>query len=221
MDGIHQGFIRRSFLTKGNILNMIFILAAIVAALPKSTKISVAVANANKNEALGSSGGVGFAEIANKPSSGMVGDNVGSSTLNAPIFLGSPGISSVSPTINKVGNSQVDAFGGELEKEAPGSKQGQGMNLGMVKALNEAVKHMESGGDKPRTVLPKTHNRQVEGAAKFMGMGHVEKLGAMGAGLPVPDGSPNGLAGGGFDWTCAGITKTDYGWKCTEYGRPK
>lgn len=52
--------------------------------------------------------------------------------------------------------------------------------------------------------------------------GVVPILGALGAGLPAQDGTPlNGLAGGGKDWSCAGITKTDYGWKCTEYGRPK
>jgi hypothetical protein len=63
------------------------------------------------------------------------------------------------------------------------------------------------------------------GEGKLMGLGIgseiVPRLGAMGAGLPVPTGSSNGLAGGGIEWTCAGIAKTDFGWKCTEYGRPK
>jgi hypothetical protein len=58
------------------------------------------------------------------------------------------------------------------------------------------------------------------GVSKQFG-GAVGALGAMGAGAPAVDGSPNGLAGGGIDWTCSGITKTDFGWKCTEYARPK
>jgi hypothetical protein len=78
------------------------------------------------------------------------------------------------------------------------------------------------GGAQPQ-INHQFGNERSDG--KFMGLGLgsevVPRLGAMGAGLPVPTGSSNGLAGGGIEWTCAGIAKTDFGWKCTEYGRPK
>jgi hypothetical protein len=39
---------------------------------------------------------------------------------------------------------------------------------------------------------------------------------------PAPGGTPaTGLAGNGFEWSCAAIGKTDYGWKCIEYAKPK
>jgi hypothetical protein len=42
------------------------------------------------------------------------------------------------------------------------------------------------------------------------------------AALPAPGGTPaTGLAGNGFEWSCAAIGKTDYGWKCIEYAKPK
>jgi hypothetical protein len=72
---------------------------------------------------------------------------------------------------------------------------------------------------------PKAQVVNMMGNSKAMGNkqfgGSVAALGVMGAGLPAMEGSPNGLAGGGVDWTCSGITKTDFGWKCTEYARPK
>lgn len=38
---------------------------------------------------------------------------------------------------------------------------------------------------------------------------------------PAISGSRTGLAGDGLDWACAEIKKTDFGWKCVEYARPK
>jgi hypothetical protein len=30
-----------------------------------------------------------------------------------------------------------------------------------------------------------------------------------------------GIAGGGLNWACSEIGKTDFGWKCTEFAKPK